>query len=101
VAIRNRLYPGAEQGELPAVHRGHARFARNLAAGQQPWWRPGRGNAPAPAARQRQPAGARKAGPWLAAGPPPVQQQALRDFGRAMAAFSGKDNPAGRPAVPF
>ena len=97
MAIRNRLYPDAEQGELFAVHCGHARFVWNLAVEQQAWWRPGRGNAPASAARQRQLAEARQAEPWLAAGSSPVQQQALRDFDRAMAAFFAKDNPAGKP----
>jgi hypothetical protein len=43
VAIRNRLYPDAQQGELLAVHCGHARFVWNLAVEQQSWWRPGRG----------------------------------------------------------
>ena len=97
VAIRNRLYPDAGQGELFAVHCGHARFVWNLAVEQQAWWRPGRGNAPGPAARQRQLAEARQAEPWLAAGSSSVQQQALRDFDKAMAAFVGKDNPAGKP----
>ena len=35
--------------------------------------------------------------PWLAAGSQTVQQQALRDFARAMAAFFDPANPAGRP----
>jgi len=97
VAIRNRLYPDAEQGELLAVHCGHARFVWNLAVEQQAWRRPGRGNPPASAARQRQLAEARQAEPWLAAGSSSVQQQALRDFDRAMAAFFDKGNPAGQP----
>src|SRR4029079_17733987 len=36
--------------------------------------------------------------PWLAAGSQTVQQQALRDFARAMAAFFDPGNPAGRPS---
>ena len=36
--------------------------------------------------------------PWLAAGSETVQQQALRDFSRAMTAFFDPDNPAGRPS---
>ena len=36
--------------------------------------------------------------PWLAAGSHTVQQQALRDFSRAMAAFFDPGNPAGRPS---
>src|ERR1039457_2927461 len=97
LTIRNRLYPDAEQGEIFAVHCSHARFVWNLAVEQQAWWRPGRGNAPAPAARQRQLTEARNVEPWLAAGSSHVQQQALRDFDGAMAAFFDKTNPAGRP----
>src|SRR5262249_51251717 len=41
---------------------------------------------------------ARAAEPWLAEGSLAGQQQALRDFDRAMAAFFRPDNPAGRPA---
>jgi len=78
-------------------HCAHARFVWNLAAEQQTWWRPGRGQAPGAAARQRQLAEARKAEPWLAAGSSSVQQQALRDFDRSMAAFFSNENPAGRP----
>ena len=36
--------------------------------------------------------------PWLAAGSQTVQQQALRDFAQAMAAFFDPANPAGRPS---
>src|SRR5271166_1492917 len=36
--------------------------------------------------------------PWLAAGSQTVQQQALRDFAQAMAAFFDPGNPAGRPS---
>ena len=35
---------------------------------------------------------------WLAAGSQTVQQQALRDFAQAMAAFFDPQNPAGRPS---
>ena len=48
-------------------------------------------------ARQRQLAEARAAEPWLAEGSSSVQQQALRDFDRALAAFFGPGNPAGKP----
>jgi hypothetical protein len=41
----------------------------------------------AAAARQKQLAEARQACEWLAAGSSPVQQQALRDFDRAVAGF--------------
>jgi transposase len=79
------------------LHCAHARFVWNLAVEQQSWWRPGRGNAPGNRERQRQLAEARAAEPWLRAGSSSVQQQALRDFDKAMAAFFDKDNPAGHP----
>ena len=41
---------------------------------------------------------ARAEHPWLAAGSQTVQQQALRDFSRAMTAFFDPANPAGRPS---
>lgn len=97
MAIRNRLYPSAEQGRVLLRHCNDARFVWNLAAEQQSWWRPGRGNAPGAAERQRQLTEARAAEPWLAAGSSSVQQQALRDFDKAMAAFLDAKNPADRP----
>jgi transposase len=97
VAQRYRLSPSAGQEVVLREHCAHARFVWNLAVEQQSWWRPGRGSAPGPAARQRQLAEARQAEPWLAAGSSSVQQQALRDFDRAMAAFIGKNNPVGKP----
>jgi IS605 OrfB family transposase len=36
--------------------------------------------------------------PWLAEGSSSIQQQALRDFDKAMAAFFDKNNPAGKPS---
>ncbi|HXF03575.1 MAG TPA: transposase [Arthrobacter sp.] len=97
MAHRYRLTPTADQEAAMREHCAHARFVWNLAVEQQSWWRPGRGSAPGSAARMRQLAEARAAEPWLAAGPSSVQQQALRDFDKAMAAFFDKDNPAGRP----
>jgi len=41
---------------------------------------------------------ARAAEPWLAQGSSSVQQQALRDFSHAMAAFFDPPNPAGKPS---
>jgi putative transposase len=70
----------------------------NLAVEQQSWYWPGRGPAPGAAGRQRQLSGAREAEPWLRAGSSPVQQQAPRDFDRAIAAFFDKENPAGKPS---
>src|SRR5208282_1566769 len=97
MSIRNRLYPAPSQLPVLREHCAHARFVWNLAVEQQSWWRPGRGHAPSNAERHHQLAQARKAEPWLGAGSSSVQQQALRDFDRAMAAFFDPINPAGRP----
>ena len=97
VAIRNRLYPAADQEFGCLRHCAHARFVWNLALEQQSWWWPGRGSAPGSAERQRQLAEARSGEPWLRDGSSSVQQQALRDFDRAMAAFFDPANPAGKP----
>jgi putative transposase len=98
MAVRNRAYPSAAaDAVMRDLHCAHARYVWNLAVEQQSWWRPGRGAAPGPAERQRQLAQARAAEPWLAEGSSSVQQQALRDFDRAMAAFFDPDNPAGKP----
>jgi transposase len=98
MANRYRLTPTPEQEAALREHCAHARFVWNLAVEQQSWWWPGRGSAPSPAARMRQLAEARAAEPWLAQGSSSVQQQALRDFDRAMAAFFDKENPAGKPS---
>jgi transposase len=79
------------------LHCAHARFVWNLAVEQQSWWRPGRIKAPGNAERQRQLAEARAVEPWLREGSSSVQQQALRDFDQAMAAFFDPENPAGQP----
>ena len=98
MAVRNRAYPSAEANAVMRdLHCAHARFVWNLAVEQRSWWWPGRGSAPGPAERQRQLAEARAAEPWLAGGSSSVQQQALRDFDRAMAAFFDPENPAGKP----
>jgi transposase len=69
----------------------------NLAVEQYAHWRPGRASAPGYLEQCRQLTAARAACPWLAAGSQTVQQQALRDFTQAMAAFFDPDNPARRP----
>jgi putative transposase len=97
MAIRNRLCPGPGQLAVLDEHCAHARRVWNLAVEQQSWWWPGRGSAPSVAERYRQLAQARRAEPWLGAGSSSVQQQALRDFDRAMAAFVDHGNPAHRP----
>jgi transposase len=91
------LYPAAAQVDILSRHCEDARLVWNLAVEQQSWWWPGRGHAPGSAERQRQLAQARAAEPWLREGSSAVQQQALRDFDRAMAAFFRPDNPAGEP----
>jgi putative transposase len=97
VAVRNRLYPAAAQEGVLSRHCEDARFVWNLAVEQQSWWWAGRGHAPSSAERLRQLAQARAAELWLREGSSSVQQQALRDFDRAMAAFFHPDNPAGKP----
>ena len=94
---RYRLYPTPAQQAVLWEHCGHARYVWNLAVEQHAHWRPGRPSAPGYLEQCRQLTAARAANPWLAAGSQTVQQQALRDFTRAMAAFFDPDNPAGRP----
>ena len=79
-------------------HCAHARYVWNLAVEQHGHWRPGRTGAPGYLEQCRQLTQARAEHPWLAAGSQTVQQQALRDFAQAMAAFYDPGNPAGRPS---
>ena len=95
---RYRLLPTPAQETVLRDHCGHARYVWNLAVEQHAHWRPGRTSAPGYLAQCRQLAAARAGHPWLAAGSQTVQQQALRDFARAMAAFFDPANPAGRPS---
>jgi putative transposase len=69
----------------------------HLAVEQHAHWRPGRAAAPGYLEQCRQLTAARKEHPWLAADSQTVQQQALRDFARAMTAFFDPVNPARRP----
>jgi transposase len=81
------MYPTAQQSVFMLErHCADARYVWNLAVEQFNWGRTGR-PAPGPAARQKQLAEARQACEWLAAGSSAVQQQALRDFDRAVAGF--------------
>ena len=98
MAHRYRLTATPEEEAALRGHCAHARFVWNLAVEQQSWWRPGRGSAPGAAARMRQLAVARAAEPWLREGSSSVQQQALRDFDQAMAAFFDPQNLAGKPS---
>ena len=91
---RYRLLPTPAQQAVLRDHCGHARYVWNLAVEQHAHWRPGRKSAPGYLEQCRQLTAARAEHPWLAAGSQTVQQQALRDFAQAMAAFF---DPATRP----
>ena len=95
---RYRLLPTPAQQAVLRDHCGHARYVWNLAVEQHAYWHPGRKSAPGYLEQCRQLTAARAGHPWLAAGSHTVQQQALRDFARAMTAFFDPANPAGRPS---
>ena len=95
---RFRLLPTPAQQAVLRDHCAHARYIWNLAVEQHSHWHPGRKGAPGYLEQCRQLTAARAEYPWLAAGSQTVQQQALRDFGRAMTAFFDPGNPAGRPS---
>jgi putative transposase len=95
---RYRLLPTPAQEAVLRDHCGHARYVWNLAVEQHAHWHPGRKGAPGYLEQCRQLTAARAENPWLAAGSQTVQQQALRDFSQAMAAFFDPANPAGRPS---
>lgn len=69
-----------------AEHCRHARYVWNLAVEQQQHWRPGL-RAPRYNEQAAQLTEARAEFSWLAAGSLTVQQQALRDFDRALRSF--------------
>src|SRR5919109_3480284 len=95
---RYRLLPTPTQEAVLRGHCGHARYVWNLAVEQHAHWRPGREGAPGYLEQCRQLTEARAEHAWLAAGSQMVQQQALRDFAAAMAAFFDRYNPARRPS---
>ena len=95
---RYRLYPTPAQQAVLREHCGHARYVWNLAVEQYLHWRRGRKHAPGYLEQCRQLTAARAENPWLAAGSQTVQQQALRDFTQAMAAFVDPATPARRPS---
>ena len=95
---RYRLLPTPAQEAVLRDHCGHARYVWNLAVEQHAHWHPGRASAPGYREQCRQLTQARAEHPWLAAGSQTVQQQALRDFARAMTAFFDLGNPARRPS---
>ena len=86
------MYPTPEQDRALLAHCAHAGFVWNLAVEQQSWWRPGRKSAPGYLEQSRQLTAARAENAWLAAGSQMVQQQALRDFARAMTGFFNETN---------
>jgi putative transposase len=92
-----RLYPTSAQETVLRYHCAHARYVWNLAVEQHGHWRPGRASAPGYLEQCRQLTAVRAEHPWLAAGSQTVQQQALRDFAQAMAAFFDPHNPIRRP----
>src|SRR5271166_142520 len=94
---RYRLLPTPAQEAALRDHCGHARYVWNLAVEQHSHWHPGRKGAPGYLEQCRQLTQARAEHPWLREGSQTVQQQALRDFAQAMAAFCDPGNPAGRP----
>jgi putative transposase len=95
---RYRLLPTPAQQAVLRDQCGHARYVWNLAVEQHAHWHPGRASAPGYLEQCRQLTQARAENPWLAAGSQTVQQQALRDFTRAMTAFFDPANPARRPS---
>jgi putative transposase len=95
---RYRLILTPAQEAVLRDHCRHARYVWNLAVEQHSCWRPGKKSDPDYAEQCRQLTLARAEHAWLAAGSQTVQQQALRDFAGAMAAFSDPQNPAGRPS---
>jgi putative transposase len=95
---RYRFLPTPAQEAVLRNHCAHARYVWNLAVEQHQHWHPGRKSAPGYLEQCRQLTQARAEYTWLAAGSQMVQQQALRDFARAMDAFFDPDNPAGRPS---
>src|SRR6516225_9798840 len=94
---RYRLLPSPAQEAVLRDHCSHARYVWNLAVEQHTHWRPGRARAPGYLEQCRQLTEARAEHAWLAAGSQMVQQQALRDFAQAMAAFFDPRNPTRRP----
>jgi putative transposase len=94
---RYRLLPNPAQQAVLRGHCAHARYVWNLAVEQHAHWRRGRKSAPGYVEQCRQLTAARAEHSWLAEGSQVVQQQALRDFAAATAAFYDPRNPARRP----
>ena len=84
---RYRLRPTAARETALLGHCAQARYVWNLCVEQESHWRPGRGPMPRFSGRCRRLSQARAENRWLAGGSVIVQQQAVRDHGRAMANF--------------
>lgn len=84
---RYRLVISLAQERMLREHCAHARYVWNLAVEQQSWWRPGRGPMPGYCAQAAQLTEARAEFGWLRVGSQMVQQQALRDFARALTSY--------------
>ncbi len=95
---RYRLLPTPAQEAVLRDHCAHARYVWNLAVEQRRHWRAGRAGAPGYLEQCRELTQARAEHPWLGAGFHTVQQQALRDFAQAVAAFFDSASQAGRPS---
>ncbi|WP_440271472.1 RNA-guided endonuclease InsQ/TnpB family protein [Candidatus Mycobacterium methanotrophicum] len=83
---RFRLSPTLAQQMVLLEHCRHARFVWNLAVEQHGFWQPGL-HAPGDNEQCAQLTAIRAEYAWLAVGSQTVQQQALRDFARAMQSF--------------
>ncbi len=97
---RYRLLPSPAQEAVLRDHCAHARYVWNLAVEQHSHWHPGRTSAPGYLEQCRQLTRARAEHEWLREGSQMVQQQALRDFAQAMAAFFDPERAScARPAI--
>ncbi|HET9970571.1 MAG TPA: transposase [Streptosporangiaceae bacterium] len=95
---RYRLIPSPAHEAVLRDHCAHARYVWNLAVEQYSHWHPGRKGAPGYPEQCRQLTAARAEHDWLREGSHVVQQQALRDFTQAMAAFFDQTNPVRPPS---
>jgi putative transposase len=92
------MYPTGEQEQQMLLHCAHARYVGNLAVEQHSYWHRGGKAAPGFAEQCRRLTEARTFSEWLREGNADVQQQALKDFGRARQArfTSGLGEPTWR-----
>jgi len=81
---RFRMYPTPAQQDALLEHCRHARYMWNLALEQSSMWTPDKQPTPGFTDQCRQLTAARADFGWLRAGSHTVQQQALRDFDRAV-----------------